>query len=291
MENSSTGEALQDVVIIYHAKCRDGFGAAYAAWKKFGDNASYIPQSDRRNPPAGLEGKEIYIIDYSFPRDILEKLEGANKSVMVIDHHQSAEHDVMAFPGNIFDNDHSGAVLAWHYFHPDQEVPELLLQVEDHDLRKFKMQDNRDFNTAIGLYPMTFEAWDLIVEALKDETERSHFIAKGNLVARFEDKLVNGILEFKERVLFEGNEVWAVNCERTYRSIIGNRLAGFNLKEHKTPIGIVYSRFNGKVHVSLRSHGDMDVAEIAQKYGGGGHRNASAFEVDSFSDLPFTPIV
>lgn len=290
MENTIAGEALKDVVVIYHAKCRDGFGAAYAAWKKFGENASYVAQSDRKNPPAGLTEKEVYIVDYSFSRETLEALEGANKSVMVIDHHQSAEHDVTAFPGNIFDMDHSGAVLAWHYFHPDTEVPELLLQVEDHDLWKFEMKDNREFNTAVGLYPMTFEAWDLIVEALKDEHERAQFVAKGNLVSRFEDKLVNGILEYKERVRFEGHDVWAVNCERTYRSIIGNRLAGFNLKEHKTPIGIVYSRFGGKVHVSLRSHGDVDVAEIAQKYGGGGHRNAAAFEVESFSDLPFTLI-
>lgn len=286
----NTGETLKDIVIIYHAKCRDGFGAAYAAWKKFGDSASYIAQSDRNNPPEGLMDKEIYIVDYSFPREILQKLEDVNKSVMVIDHHQSAERDVMAFPGNIFDNDHSGAYLAWKYFHPELDVPELLLQVEDHDLWKFEMKDNREFNTAIGLYPMTFEAWDLIVNALKDEKERAQFVAKGNLVSRFEDKLVNGILEFKERVAFEGHEVWAVNADRTYRSILGNRLAGFNLKANKIGLGIVYSRYDGQVHVSLRSHGDVDVAEIAQKYGGGGHRNAAAFNVSSFSELPFTPV-
>lgn len=285
----NTGGSLQDIVIIYHGKCRDGFGAAFAAWKKFGERASYVPVTDRSNPPAGLEGKEVYILDYSYSRDTLQSLEDSNKAVMVIDHHQSARADVEHFPGNIFDNDHSGAYLAWKYFHPELDVPELLLQVEDHDLWKFEMKDNREFNTAVGLYPMTFEAWDLIVESLKDEKERAQFVAKGNLVSRFEDKLVNGILEFKERVVFEGHEVWAVNADRTYRSILGNRLAGFNLKEHKIGLGIVYSRYGGKVHVSLRSHGDVDVAEMAGKYGGGGHRNAAAFEVASFGDLPFVP--
>jgi phosphoesterase RecJ-like protein len=35
----------------------------------------------------------------------------------------------------------------------------------------------------------------------------------------------------------------------------------------------------GKVHVSMRSKGDVDVASFAQRQGGGGHRHAAAFEV------------
>ena len=27
--------------VFYHAHCLDGFGAAYAAWRYFGDQASY----------------------------------------------------------------------------------------------------------------------------------------------------------------------------------------------------------------------------------------------------------
>jgi phosphoesterase RecJ-like protein len=34
-----------------------------------------------------------------------------------------------------------------------------------------------------------------------------------------------------------------------------------------------------KVHVSLRSKGNVDVANFAQRQGGGGHRHAAAFEV------------
>lgn len=286
----NTGETLKDIVIIYHGNCRDGFGAAYAAWKKFGETASYLPVTVRNTPPEGLEGKEIYILDYSYSRETLQDLEVKNKSVMVIDHHESARAAVESFPGNIFDNDHSGAVLAWKYFHPDVAVPELLLQVEDHDLWKFEMPDNREFNTALGLYPMTFAAWDIIIEQLTSDDERAGFIVKGKFIAKFEDKLVRDMLQYKERVSFEGTEVWAINAERTYRSILGNRLAGFNLQDGGTPIGIVYYRYGGAVHVSLRSHGDTDVAAIAQKYGGGGHKNAASFRVKTFSDLPFSPL-
>ena len=149
------------------------------------------------------------------------------------------------------------------------------------------MPDNREYNTAIGLYPMTFEAWDMMVEKLSDTNERLQFIAKGTLVSRFEEKTVKDMMQYKERVRFEGSEVWALNVERTYRSVLGNRLAGLNLQHNQTPIGIVYYRYGGKVHVSLRSHGETDVSEIAQKYGGGGHVNAASFRVNNFSDLPF----
>jgi len=278
---------LKDIVVIYHDPCRDGFGAAFAAWKKFGDSASYIGMRTQMEPPENLSDKEVYILDYSFDKDTLQRLVDTNKSVVVIDHHQSAREAVESFPGNIFDNDHSGAVLSWQYFHPDTPVPELLKQVEDHDLWKFELPDNREYNTAIGLYPQTFRAWNLMVEKLSDLKERTGFVAKGRLVAKFEDKLVKNMLEYKERVRFEGHEVWAINAERTYRSILGNRLAGFNLQDGQTPIGIVYYRFGGAVHVSLRSHGDTDVAEIAQKYGGGGHKNAASIRVKSFAELPF----
>ena len=29
--------------VTYHQDCPDGFGAAYAAWLKLGNNAAYVP--------------------------------------------------------------------------------------------------------------------------------------------------------------------------------------------------------------------------------------------------------
>lgn len=282
-------ESRKDIVVIYHADCRDGFGAAYAAWKKFGDNASYIPWKDHFMTPEGLEAKTIYIVDFSFRRPAFEALVTHNKLVVVIDHHQTAEADVRAFPQNVFDNDHSGCVLAWQYFHPGTEVPELLKYVEDHDLWRFALPENREYNVALGQYDTTFESWDaLIGELATSEANRVNFITKGALIAKFEDKLVANILKFKERVLFEEYEVWAVNADRTYRSILGNHLAELNKAVGGLALGIVYYHSNGRVNISLRSLDDVDVAAIAEKYGGGGHRRAAGIEVATFADLPFT---
>ena len=280
-------EKLKDIIIIYHAQCSDGFAAAYAAWKQFGDGASYLPMKTQVEVDDSLTNKTVYVVDYSLPKHVQEKLQSQGCTVTVIDHHKSAEADVTAFPQNVFDQSRSGAVLTWQHFHPDEPIPELLLQVEDHDLWKFERPDNMSFNAALRQYPFDFTIWDELIGKLDDPVFRNKFVAQGKTIVEFEDKLINGLLEFKERVLFEGHDVWALNVSRVYRSILGHKLAELNKGTEEPELGIVYYRNQGAVHISLRSNGDVDVAAIAEKYGGGGHKNAASIRVDSFADLPF----
>ena len=279
-------ENLKDIVVIYHDQCRDGFGAAYAAWKKFGDTASYIPRKTQDPVPDGLTDKELYIVDYSFSLEDLSQLREVNRSVVVIDHHKTAEEAVRSFPENVFDLEHSGAVLTWQYFFPDIEVPKLLLYIEDGDLWKMKMDHYREFSAALGEYNQDFETWDQLVKNLEDRDHFSKFISIGGTIAGFEDKLVKNLMRFKERAIFEGHEVYVINASRIYRSILGNHLAALNESEGKPAMGITYYRYDGMVHCSLRSNGDFDVRVIAEKYGGGGHKNAASLRVASWSELP-----
>ncbi len=278
----------KNIVVIYHDQCKDGFGAAYAAWKKFGDNATYIPRKTQEPVPEGLIDKELYIVDYSYKLPELEALRAANKSVVVIDHHKTAEAAVQSFPENVFDLEHSGAVLTWQYFFPDIPVPKLLLYVEDHDLWNFKLEHHREINAALKEYNQDFETWDQLVKNLEDRDHFSKFISIGGIISDFEDKLVQNILRFKEKVEFEGHTAYAVNAERIYRSIIGHELAKLSAAEGGAPLGIVYYRYDGMVHCSLRSTGDFPVHTLAEKHGGGGHPNAASIRVSNFADLPFT---
>ncbi len=278
---------LNSIVVIYHGDCSDGFGAAYAAWKKFGDTASYIPWKDHGTLPQGLIGKTVYIVDFSFHAPLLKSLNEQNELVVVIDHHQTAEAAVRTYPQNIFDNNHSGCVLAWQYFHPGVPVPSILLYVEDHDLWRFALIEHREFNVALHQVPMTFTAWDELIEQLKNDNNLINFIAKGALLAKFEDGLIAKLMQYRELVEFEGEIMYAINASRLYRSVLGNQLAELNEAEGRRPIGIVYYRSNGGVNISLRSKDDVDVAAIAEAHGGGGHKNAASIKVKSFRDLPF----
>jgi nanoRNase/pAp phosphatase (c-di-AMP/oligoRNAs hydrolase) len=46
-----------------------------------------------------------------------------------------------------------------------------------------------------------------------------------------------------------------------------------------------YVSSRGTINCSLRSQGEYDVSKIAKVFGGGGHRNASGFQLSSFREL------
>ena len=75
-----------NIVVLYHADCKDGFAAAWAAWKKFNGTAQYIPVYHGRPIPEGLEGKEIYMLDFTYDEPYTSQLISANKRVTAIDH-------------------------------------------------------------------------------------------------------------------------------------------------------------------------------------------------------------
>jgi oligoribonuclease NrnB/cAMP/cGMP phosphodiesterase (DHH superfamily) len=272
----------QDIVVIYHADCRDGFGAAYAAWKKFGDTAEYISRKTQFPPPDGLFNKEIYILDYSYSKASLDELVAQNRSVVVIDHHQTAEPAVTSFPQNVFDQSHSGATLAWMHFHPNVPVPKLLLYVEEHDLWKNTLPHSGEIAAIIGEYPMTFETWDTLVALFENEESFKKLVEKGAMLREYIDRQARMSADSAEPVIFEGHEVYALNYPGPYRSLVGNLIA-----EKHPPFSLIWSYEDGVFRVSLRSIGEFDVAKIAEKYGGGGHKNAAGFKCKTLEELPF----
>lgn len=80
-------------LVVYHANCTDGFGAAFAAWLKLGDEAEYLPMEYGRSVGANLpmfEGREVYILDFSFPKQDMDDIFAKAKRVVWLDHHASS---------------------------------------------------------------------------------------------------------------------------------------------------------------------------------------------------------
>jgi len=82
-------------------------------------------------------------------------------------------------------------------------------------------------------------------------------------------------------VITEGDLAWltvrgiAVNANALFASELGNLLA-----EQSGTFGLIWQLSgDGEIKASLRSKGDFDVAAIAARYGGGGHRNAAGFRM------------
>lgn len=81
----------EKVYVIYHKNCTDGTAAAYAAWKKFGNDAIYIPMHyNDELPELDITGFNVrlYIVDFSFDLETLLFYKRFIKQVQVIDHHK-----------------------------------------------------------------------------------------------------------------------------------------------------------------------------------------------------------
>src|ERR1700744_3146163 len=84
----SVSMSANRTVVMYHGNCPDGFGGAYAAWKKFGDSAEYIPLSRSDVPLPDVSGADVYLIDFTFLQDKMDALLAQAASFVVLDHHE-----------------------------------------------------------------------------------------------------------------------------------------------------------------------------------------------------------
>jgi nanoRNase/pAp phosphatase (c-di-AMP/oligoRNAs hydrolase) len=69
----------------------------------------------------------------------------------------------------------------------------------------------------------------------------------------------------------------AVNA-RFQRAPIGHELA--KRAAYGKAWGVVYRIQGTRVDATIYSIGDLDISKIAERYGGGGHRNASGFSME-----------
>lgn len=271
-------------VVFYHGSCPDGFGGAYAAWKKFGDTAEYEALRHGNLPETDMSGAEVYFIDFCYPKDVMDGFAAQAASLTVLDHHEGVQDIVQSMPHFVFDANRSGATIAWEFFHPGTEIPLLLKHVEDDDLYRFTLADTRPLLTYIAVRPYEFSLWDEIAKALDDPEAREALLEKARIYAEYFELLANEAAEHAKLVSFEGYECYFGNAHplKTMKSLVGNLLA-----KKKGPIALVVSAHPSGYGVSIRGDGTVDVAKIAQKYGGNGHPNSAGFIIPREGPFPW----
>lgn len=258
----------------------------------------------------------VFIVDYSIEPEEMWQLLSITKNVFWIDHHQSTIEKYKDFKCDIkgiriTGTGISGANLTWLYFKEmcdenweqfgeptpirvrwflnkyEKEIPKLAKYTamwdtflwdkssEDH-IRKFHYAfESYDFdatslllnelNGDIGIYSRERLIDDMLEDGLAIEdylssTAKQHLRAYG-----FE-------------TTFEGHKAYAIN-----RALINSDFFE-SIDASKYDIFIGFS-FNGKMwEYQLRSaeHDKVNVYELAEKYGGGGHPNAAGFRSEKY---------
>ena len=266
--------------VIYHANCADGFGAAWAAWRALGDEGvEYVRRAYGDPLPDGLDGQTVYVLDFSFARAALDELATRAARIILLDHHKTAAEALEGAPYAHVDQTKSGAVLAWEHFHPTVEVPKLLQYVQDRDLWRWELYCSRDANEVIGGAQKTFQVWNDLATGFEGEKTFREILISGATMRATRQRMIERDCGRASVVKLDGATIAFVTSTPTYASDLGHALlerhqeAGLSL--------VLFHDGRGRLAASLRSRdgGDVDVAEIARRHGGGGHRNAAGFSI------------
>lgn len=265
-------------LVIYHASCVDGFTAAWVAKSALSPpsnpNAVEFVPMHYKQPPPDVTGKEVYICDFSFPRQILLEMKSKAASLVVLDHHKTAKEGLEGLDFCVFDMSRSGASITWDYFHNNNQPGSrhwLVNYVQDRDLWTWALPNSREVSDAISCRPFTFEAWD-------DMASKSVFqlSLEGSAISKYKENVTEMHLNQAYITTLDGHEVPAVNAS-TLNSELGNILSrGY-------PFAVAWSYLGeGMFRYSLRATSDFDCASLAAKFKGGGHVAAAGFTSNQF---------
>lgn len=292
----------QPDLCLYHANCDDGFTAAWAIWKRW-------PQCEFRavqygNPPPGdVADKHVLIVDFSWPAEQLEGMAATAKTVLVLDHHKTAQaalaelhqivrptyENVMRCFARMsggprsrilveFDMDRSGARMAWQFAHPGVNPPVLVNLVEDRDLWRFRFEETKPVRMLLQSLPYDFGIWSSTARSLG--LDLAGAVETGAAIQRFYDARVEEMAasaHLRDLAGFSGVPV--AHVPYAFVSDVCHRL----LQLHpNAPFAAACVVAHGGTTYSLRSNdARVDVSEVAKAHGGGGHRNAAGFRVQA----------
>ena len=271
-------------LIIYHGRnCPDGFAAALAAWQYYAGQAEFLglDHGDIKSLadlPA-LDGRAVYILDFSFPAEILAGIDERASKLVLLDHHKSAAEKLSGFACRCgvvhFDMDKSGARLAWEFFYPEQAVPDLVRFVEDRDIWVWQYPQSPGFLAALDMEPFEFERWSAIA-AFNPEALAS-FMQRGTAMDEKFTKLATIIAEGAQALVFNGVSGLMANAPGVFHSLIGEMLS----KKSGT-FALMWSiDKTGAVKAGLRSQRGFDCIPLAESLGGGGHAQACGFKMSA----------
>jgi oligoribonuclease NrnB/cAMP/cGMP phosphodiesterase (DHH superfamily) len=289
--------------VLYHRGCNDGLAAAWAAREVLKDQAIYLPYQYGDEIPVVCLGTHLILVDLSLTQDqISEIYDQVVMSIMVVDHHASAERELMGLVTmptfdayraainsptgykvfKLFDQEHSGAVLSWAFFNNvntlrsyNEEwvhrIPKALLYIEDYDLWRHVYPESKAVNAWLINGGASMDRVSDMIDYKGDIHEK--VLELGNAMIKYDEKIARSVIrDYAEEYTYGDGTMVVINAPHHLRNMIGDLLSS------KYLFVVCYTRRKDRTIFSLRSQ-HFDVSPIAEQHGGGGHRNAAAFSV------------
>lgn len=265
--------------------------------RALGDVDLYAASYNTEPPYQLAVDRPVYVVDFSYPREQLQKLRGAaNQScwadfegvhaLIVLDHHKTAQADLAGLPYCTFDMERSGAGLTWDHFHPDQPRPWIVDYVEDRDLWRFKLPSSEAISLFIRSASHELELWDAMA-ALRVEMALEQ--AAG--CKRYLDHYVRDALRQSYVVDIQwthpddpddymAQRVTKTVCVNVSYTGVSDVLNAALIAHPDAQMALGWHlAADGQFNCSLRSRADFDCSVFARARKGGGHAQASGFRL------------
>lgn len=274
-------------LIFYHKDMDGECGAAiaYREIKRYNEGVTLYPIDYGDEIPIFSDNfKKVYIIDFSFEPKYMKQLENqyGRENIIWIDHHISAINKLSDYYdlSGIRSVDYSGSMLTWKYFNNEKPVPIAVVLVNDYDLYKLQYGSNtkgfKEWYNYNNTEPETI-MWDRLLtmdfeEIMKvcDEGFIYHTIKRKTLI---NDIHKNGYID----------ELDGIKCFKINMTDNTSDASDYVLNNLGHELFWSYSdtKINNDVKTihQLRSN-TINVNEIAEKFGGGGHKRAAGFLTD-----------
>lgn len=283
----------EDAVLVTHKGCSDGAGCSIL-WKSvFGRDAEvkYVVagQVERfvKEDPVWDSGRFIVFADVGFnvPKyaDLCEK----RGNVVMLDHHKTSLH-MADRPWATIEMGACGTELLRRYLRLDEPCyVNMAASMDDYDRFIRQWPDSERLATL-----MTFLGQDEFVARFRHVRERG-WREKGvvpftpfeldalSVIEKRRDENIEWLLGrvIKLTLQTSDGKEWRVGYVITSEK--NQSLLLDQLLKKNEDVEVACQIDLDKGSVSLRSHGDLDVSELAGHFGGGGHRNAAGHPMPS----------
>lgn len=265
--------------VIYHNNCSDGYASRVIAEQILGtEKVTYFGATYGQDPPKDLEGKNLLMVDFSYPKLILDKLLTKVKNLLILDHHRSAQKDLegLAAHYKVFDMKESGASLTWRYFHPGEEMPYFLQLIKEHDIWIETAPLFKEFSALLPILPFdeyrNLLSWSQL--ALVEHVQKKATNLLKMMEVQIDQAVDHAWVHFQ--YLNKTYYLVATVNSTVYPSEVGSALVR---KCPAADFAAVYSLTKtGETKFSLRSTDvQADTIPVAKYFLGGGHDNRSIF--------------
>ncbi|MFO1519491.1 MAG: DHHA1 domain-containing protein [bacterium] len=269
------------IICFYHGNCVDGAAAAAVIKHKYPEAHCY-PLQHGDPIPVSVNGKTLFIVDFSFDEDTLKKLKEEAKEVFWYDHHKTVLPVYESLKWGVIDLNESGATLTWKEEFPGTPTPEILKYVKDKDIWEWKLPHSREINMALrereDIHDPAGETWKKMIAGLS-ESEFKRLVDLGDAVIKSQQLRIKNGARFGFEVDFHGHRTLAVNW-----SLESSEMGEHIYKDLDYEIALIFHYTGKHWNFSLRSN-KVDVSRLASQHGGGGHAGAAGFRSDSIEWL------